>query len=77
MHQHCYTRGGGREDEILPILIEAVLSWTDSWNETEDYRHVEREWLASFLSLPVTIPSHDTFNRVFSPLYPAVLEASP
>jgi hypothetical protein len=52
------------------------LSGTDSWNETEDYGHAEREWLASFLSLPVAIPSHDTFNRIFSLLYPAELEAS-
>jgi predicted transposase YbfD/YdcC len=58
-------------EEILLMTIAAVLSGADSWNEIEDYGHAKQEWLASFLSLPSGIPSHDTFNRVFSLLDPA------
>lgn len=68
----------GRSDhlleEILLITIAAVLSGADSWNEIEDYGKAKQEWLGSFLRLPQGIPSHDTFNRVFSLLDPAELE---
>jgi predicted transposase YbfD/YdcC len=63
-------------EEILLITIAAVLSGADSWNEIEDYAHAKHEWLKSFVGLPGGIPSHDTFNRVFSLLDPAELEKS-
>jgi predicted transposase YbfD/YdcC len=63
-------------EEILLITIAAVLSGADSWNEIEDYGHAKYEWLKSFVKLPGGIPSHDTFNRVFSLLDPAELEKS-
>jgi predicted transposase YbfD/YdcC len=61
-------------EEILLITIAAVLSGADSWNEIEDYGHAKQAWLQSFLTLPGGIPSHDTFNRVFSRLDPDELE---
>ena len=36
----------------------------------------KEEWLRTFLRLPEGIPSHDTFNRVFSALNPDELENS-
>lgn len=61
-------------EEILLITIAAVLSGADSWDEIEDYGHAKQAWLQSFLTLPGGIPSHDTFNRVFSRLDPDELE---
>lgn len=36
----------------------------------ENWGRAKKEWLESFLKLPNGIPSHDTFNRVFSMIKP-------
>ena len=61
-------------EEILWMTIAAVLSGAGGWNEIEHYCQTKRKWLRSFLRLPGGIPSHDTFNRVFSLLDPEQLE---
>ena len=63
-------------EEILLIPIAAILCGCNGWNEIEDYAYSKRDWLQSFLTLPGGIPSHDTFNRVFSALDPEALETS-
>jgi hypothetical protein len=40
----------------------------------EEFGKAKEEWLKTFLRLPGGIPSHDTFNRVFSALDPVGLE---
>jgi len=53
-------------ESILLIGIISVICGADSWNEMESYAQSKEEFLRSFLELPNGIPSHDTFNRVFS-----------
>jgi predicted transposase YbfD/YdcC len=59
--------------DILFITMAAVLSGCDDWNEIELYGESKEEWLRNYLELPSGIPSHDTFNRVFSLLDPEAL----
>jgi predicted transposase YbfD/YdcC len=56
--------------DILVIAISAVICGADNWNEIEDFGHAKEKWFKKFLKLPNGIPSHDTFNRVFSLLTP-------
>jgi predicted transposase YbfD/YdcC len=53
-------------ESILLIGIISVICGADSWNEMESYANSKEEFLRTFLDLPNGIPSHDTFNRVFS-----------
>lgn len=53
-------------ESILLIGIISVICGAESWNEMEDYALSKEDFLRSFLDLPNGIPSHDTFNRVFS-----------
>jgi hypothetical protein len=48
-------------EEILLMVLAAVLSGAGGWNEIESYCKAKHEWLKSFLKLPGGIPSHDTF----------------
>lgn len=60
--------------DIVGISVCAVICGCEAWDEIEDYGKVKYDWLKSFLSLPNGIPSHDTFNRVFSNLCPENFE---
>lgn len=62
-------------EDILFITMAAVLCGAESWNEIEEYGKSKQDWLRTFLCLPHGIPSHDTFNRVFSALDPEQLES--
>jgi len=61
-------------DSILFITLCAVLSGCNHWDEIEEYGINKQEWLSKFVDLPNGIPSHDTFNRVFSLLNPLELQ---
>ncbi len=52
--------------DIIVITICAVISSADNWEEIAIYGRAKEDWFRKFLKLPNGIPSHDTFNRVFS-----------
>lgn len=62
-------------NDILLIGIIAVICGADTWNEIEQYALEKEEFLRSFLALPNGVPSHDTFNRVFSAIDSKEFEA--
>ena len=55
--------------DILVIGICTLLCGGESFNDMEDFGAAKHEWFKTFLELPNGIPSHDTFNRVFSALH--------
>ena len=56
--------------DIITIAIFSVLAMGESWDAMEEFGEANEAWLKQFLELPNGIPSHDTFNRVFSRLDP-------
>lgn len=52
--------------DILFIALCTLLCGGESFNDMEDFGKAKVDWLKGFLELPSGIPSHDTFNRVFS-----------
>ena len=60
--------------DIITITLCAVISGADSWDDIEYFGECKYKWFKSFLALPNGIPSHDTFNRVFTRLDPQELE---
>jgi len=56
--------------DVLMIGVCTLLCGGETFNDMEDFGHAKRSWLETFLSLPNGIPSHDTFNRVFSAIAP-------
>lgn len=62
-------------NDILLIGIISVICGADSWNEMELYAQEKEGFLRTFLDLPDGIPSHDTFNRVFSAIDSTQFEA--
>lgn len=72
-------RGGqGKQHQLVDVVaiaVIAVVAGADSFVEIETFGQAKAEWLGRFLDLPNGIPSHDTYNRVFSRLMPSHWEA--
>lgn len=63
--------------DVLCIALCAMLSGAEGFDDMEDYGHAKENWLRERLGLelPNGIPSHDTFNRLFSRMNPRAFEA--
>ena len=62
-----------RRHELIDVLVIALcgmLSAADDWVSIAAYGRAKKNWFVKFLSLTNGIPSHDTFNRVFSRIDP-------
>jgi len=60
--------------DIITIAVAATLCGSNSYDDIEDFAIVREDWFRTFLPLPNGIPSHDTFNRVFSNMDPIKFE---
>jgi hypothetical protein len=62
--------------DVLCIGLCAVVSGGEGFVDMEDYGVAKEAWLRQRLglALPNGIPSHDTFNRLFSALDPHAFE---
>jgi hypothetical protein len=56
--------------EVLVIAILAVICGADGWSDVELFGKTKKAWLKTFLKLPKSIPSHDTFVCVFAKIKP-------
>ncbi len=56
--------------DILTMGLCSIMTGGENFTDMEWYGKIKEDWLKTFLELPHGIPSHDTFNRVFSALDP-------
>jgi predicted transposase YbfD/YdcC len=70
------TRRAPRHEllDIIIIAICAVVCGADDWQQIAAFGQHRRDWLSRFLRLPNGIPSHDTFERVFSRISPRAFQ---
>src|SRR6266567_2139568 len=64
-----------RLEDIIVLGFCGVLAGCDDFVEIAAWATQNEAFFRTFLELPHGIPSHDTFNRVFTVLQPAALEA--
>jgi len=56
--------------DIIVIAICGSICGANDWVAIANFGKAKIEWLSTFLELPNGIPSHDTFDRVFSMINP-------
>jgi len=65
--------GRAKRHELVDILLLAVcamLCGAETFTEMAEFSLCKADWFKTWLALPHGIPSHDTFNRVFSLIDP-------
>lgn len=58
--------------DIMVIGLCTMITVGDHFTDMEDFGNYKHDWLKTFLELPNGVPSHDTFNRVFSAIDPEI-----
>src|SRR5271167_3280473 len=58
--------------DIIALALCGVVANCDGWTDIIDFANNRLAWFKRFLTLPNGIPSHDTFERVFAKIDPAV-----
>ena len=71
----CPVNRRHRLSDMIVLAIAAVLAGADGWQDVERFGRSKEAWFRQFLALPVGIPSHDTFARVFALLDAQAFEA--
>lgn len=56
--------------DIMVIGLCSILTTGEGFTDMEFLGRAQQDWFETFLELPNGIPSHDTFNRVFSAIDP-------
>jgi predicted transposase YbfD/YdcC len=51
---------------LVILTVMAGISGADDWVAVERYCHLKWKWLSTLMDLPLSIPAHDTFRRVFA-----------
>jgi len=62
-----------RDHKLIDILVIGLCTMVtvgENFTDMEDFARTKYDWLKTFLELPNGVPSHDTFNRVFSAIDP-------
>lgn len=62
--------------DILMIVLSAVLSGIEDWMGIETFAQEREAWLRGFLALPNGIPSHDTLSDVMGRIDPLAFRAA-
>src|SRR5712692_5003314 len=60
--------------DIIVLAICGVIADCDDWLEIVLFAQKRLAWFKRFLKLPNGVPSHDTFERVFSKLEPRAFQ---
>ncbi len=60
--------------EIVFMAICAIFCGQENWEQVALYCEEREEWFKKWFELPDGIPSHDTFNRLFSIMPPEVMQ---
>jgi predicted transposase YbfD/YdcC len=61
--------------DLIVIAICGVIGGCNDWQQIATFAQTRHDWLKRFLRLPHGVPSHDTLERVFDRLDPAMFQA--